>query len=102
MEITGKNITTTLEAYTNKVQQTKEPAASDPGKEQPSVKGDTVSLSKEAREVAAVTQKLEKTPDIREDKVAEIQEKINNGTYNVDSQKAATNLLAESLINELV
>jgi len=102
MEITGKNITTTLEAYTNKVQQTKQPATSDPGKEQPGVKGDTVSLSKEAREVAAVTQKLEETPDIREDKVAEIKEKIDNGTYTVDGQKAATNLLVESLINELI
>jgi len=102
MEVTGKNITTTLEAYANKVQHTKQPAASDPEKEQPSVKGDTVSLSKEARQVAAVTQKLEETPEVREDKVAEIQEKISTGTYTVDGQKAATNLLAESLINELV
>jgi negative regulator of flagellin synthesis FlgM len=102
MEVTGKNISTTLEAYASKVQQTKQPAPADPGKEQPSVKGDSVSLSEEAREVAAVTQKLEETPDIREDKVSEIQEKINAGTYTVDSEKAATNLIAESLINELV
>ena len=102
MEVTGKNITTTLEAYTNKVQQAKPPVAADSAKEKPGVKGDTVSLSKEAREVTAITRKLEETPDVREDKVSEIQEKLNSGTYNVDGQTAAANLLRESLINELV
>lgn len=102
MEVTGKNITTTLEAYTNKVQQAKQPAPAESKKDQPGVKGDTVSLSKEAREVTAITQKLEETPDVREDKVAEIQEKIKAGTYNVDGQAAAANLIKESLINELV
>jgi len=80
MEVTGKNITTTLEAYASKVQQTKQPAPTDREKEQPRVQGDTVSLSKEAKAVATVTQKLEETPDVREDKVSEIQEKIEAGT----------------------
>ncbi len=102
MEVTGKNITTTLQAYASKVQETKQPAPADRKKEQPSIKGDTVSLSSEAKEAAAITQKLEETPDIRADKVAEIQEKIDAGTYNVDGQKAATGLLKESLINELI
>lgn len=102
MEVTGKNITTTLEAYASKVQETKQAAPADREKEQPRVKGDTVSLSQEAKEVAAITQKLEETPDIRADKVSEIQEKIESGTYNVNGQKAATGLLKESLINELV
>ncbi|MCP3952148.1 MAG: flagellar biosynthesis anti-sigma factor FlgM [Desulfobacterales bacterium] len=102
MEVSGKNITTTLEAYASKVQETKKPVPADREKEQPSVKGDTVSLSREAREVASITQKLEETPDVREDKVTEIQEKIESGTYNVDGQKAANGLMMESLINELV
>ena len=101
MEVTGKNITTTLEAYASKVQQAKQPAPADREKEQPSVKNDTVSLSKEAREVAAITQRLEEIPDIRTDKVSEIQEKIQSGTYTVDGQKAAVGLLKESFINEL-
>lgn len=102
MEVTGKNLTTTLEAYASKVQQAKQPAPADRENEQPSVKGDTVSLSREAREVAAITQKLEKTPDVRSEKVSEIKEQIESGTYNVDGQKAAAGLLKESLINELV
>ena len=101
MEVTGKNITTTLEAYANKVQETKQPAPANREKEQTSVKGDTVSLSREAKEAAAITRKLEETPDRRSDKVAEIQEKIEAGTYNVDGQKAANGMLKESLINEL-
>ncbi len=102
MEVTGKNITTTLEAYASKVQQINQPAQTNSEKEQPRVQGDTVSLSREAREVAAITQKLQETPDVREDKVSEIQEKIESGTYNVDGQKAANGLMMESLINELV
>ena len=101
MEVTGKNITTTLEAYASKVQQAKQPAPAEREKEQPSAKEDTVSLSQEAREVAAVTQKLAETPDVREDKVAEIKEQIESGTYTVNGQKAAAGLLKESFINEL-
>ena len=47
-------------------------------------------------------QKLADTSDIREEKVAEIKEKIDSGTYNVDGQKAAANMLRESLINQIV
>ena len=102
MEITGKNLTATMEAYAGKVQQTKQPVPADSEKEQPAVKEDTVSLSREAKEVAAITQKLEETPDIRDDKVAEIKESIDNGTYNVNGQQAASNMLMESLINQIV
>jgi negative regulator of flagellin synthesis FlgM len=102
MEVSGKNITTTLEAYASKIQQAKQPVPADREKEQPSVKEDTVSLSREAREVAAITQKLEQIPDLRNDKVSEIKEQIESGTYTVNGQKAAVGLLRESLINELV
>jgi len=102
MEIAGKNLTATMEAYTDKVQQAQQPAPADGEKEQPAVKGDTVSLSREAKEVAAINRKLEETPDVREGKVSEIKDKIDSGTYTVDGQKAATNMLRESLINQLV
>lgn len=102
MEITGKNLTATMEAYAGKVQQAKQPAPADSEKEQPAVKGDTVSLSREAKEVTAAMQKLAETSDIREKKVAEIKEQIDSETYNVDGQKAAANMLRESLINQIV
>ena len=102
MEVTGKNITTTLETYADKVPKAQQAARSARGDESPGVKEDTVSLSQEAREAAAMVQKLNAIPDVRVDKVSEIQEKINNGTYTVDGQQAAANILAESLINELV
>jgi len=102
MEITGKNLTTTLQTYAGKVQQAPQPAPADNGKEQSSAKGDTVSLSREAKEISAIRQKLEETPDIREGKVAEIKNKIDTGTYNVDGQKAASAILKESLINQIV
>ena len=102
MEISGKNLTATMEAYAGKVQQAQQTVPADSEKRQPAVKEDTVSLSREAKEIAAIRQKLEETPDIRDGKVSEIKEKIDNGTYNVNGQQAATNLFRESLINQLV
>jgi len=102
MEITGKNLTATMEAYAGKIQQAKQPAPTDSEKEHTAVKGDTVNLSREAKEVAAIRQKLEDIPDIRDGKVAEIKEKIDAGTYDVNGQKAASNMLTESLINQIV
>jgi negative regulator of flagellin synthesis FlgM len=44
---------------------------------------------------------LDSIPDIREDKVAQLKEQIENGTYEIDEEKIADNMLKDSLLNDL-
>ena len=41
------------------------------------------------------------TPEIREDRVKELKEKIKNGTYKVDSGKVADGMLREAILEHL-
>jgi len=63
---------------------------------------DKVILSPKAQEIRDIIKVLDKVPDIREEKVAEIKSKIENGTYTIDGEKIAFKMIEESLINELL
>ena len=56
---------------------------------------DAAEISQKARELQAFRAKLEEVPDIREEKVREIQQQLENGRYQVDLDKLADNLLWE-------
>jgi flagellar biosynthesis anti-sigma factor FlgM len=45
---------------------------------------------------------LDEVPDVREEKVAELRNQIQNGTYQVDAQKTAEKLLKEQLGNAAI
>jgi flagellar biosynthesis anti-sigma factor FlgM len=47
--------------------------------------------------ISTLASKLESIPDVRESKIAELQEQIKNGTYKVPSEN-----LAEIILDELV
>ncbi len=100
MEITTKNMPSAVDAYVNQVQAAKQTPAASPAADKPAQTGDTVSLSKEARDVQAAEDKLQSTPDVRDEKVADIQNRLKNGTYRVDGDKIAMNMLKESFFNE--
>jgi flagellar biosynthesis anti-sigma factor FlgM len=63
--------------------------------------GVDVNLSPAAREKAQAYQKAldiaRKTPDIREDRVAEMKKKIQDGNYKIDSGKIADGMLMEAI-----
>ena len=65
----------------------------------------SVDVSSEAREMAASRQKAldiaRNTPDVREDRVAEIKAQIAAGTYKVDSGKIADGMLREAVKERL-
>ena len=67
--------------------------------------GVNVSLSQEAREMKASREKAfdiaMNTPDVRQDKVADIKARIQNGTYKVDSGKVADGMLREAIKDHL-
>lgn len=100
MEITPKD-SVNIEAYVNQVQETDkvDAAAEQPEKQQN--KADTVALSSAAKNIQEAQKQLEAIPDVREDKVAQLKEQIENGTYEMDAEKIADKMLKDSLFNDL-
>ncbi len=59
--------------------------------------GDRVSLSPQARELMKAQQALANLPDCREDKVAELKARIDEGRYRIDSEGIAAKMIREGL-----
>jgi flagellar biosynthesis anti-sigma factor FlgM len=59
----------------------------------PAVSPDSVSLSSEARALAASRRAVESAPDVREDRVAELKQRIARGEYDVPADVLARKLL---------
>lgn len=62
---------------------------------------DRVQLSDRSREMAKASEVLASTPEIRQKKVAEIKERIDNNQYEVDEDKVAEKMIVDFL-GELV
>jgi negative regulator of flagellin synthesis FlgM len=63
----------------------------DPGRPRPA--GDTLEISDRSRELARARQAVEDAPDVRADKVAEIKQRLEDGTYSVSPELLARKLL---------
>jgi negative regulator of flagellin synthesis FlgM len=100
MEITPKD-SVNIEAYVNQVQEKDKADAAAEQPEQQQNKADTVALSNAAKNIQEAQKQLEAVPDVREDKVAQLKEQIENGTYEIDAEKIADKMLKDSLLNDL-
>jgi len=90
------------DAYVKQIsQQQKDDVASKPGVK-PVEKADTVKISEEARELQEAQKVLENIPDVQVEKVAEIKNQIENGTYEIKSGKIAEKMVKDSLLNEVL
>lgn len=58
-----------------------------------------VSLSSAARDIQQAEKAIEKLPDVREEKVRELQDQIETGKYDVNGEKIAEKMLSESLLD---
>lgn len=71
----------------------------------PTQQGVDVSVSNEARSLAEARKKAfdiaMSSPEVREDRVAELKARINGGTYKVDSGKVADGMLKEAIQDKL-
>jgi negative regulator of flagellin synthesis FlgM len=56
-----------------------------------------VHLSRASKEVQLADNIISKTPDVRADKVAEIREKIQSGTYEIDHEMVAAKMIDSNL-----
>ena len=100
MEITPKDAVN-IDAYVNQVQEDKNKVDAAGQQEQQQAKADTVALSSAAKDIQEAQRKLEAIPDVREDKVAQLKEQIENGTYEIDEEKIADKMLKDALLNDL-
>lgn len=57
------------------------------------VQNDKMQISDKAKDIIQSKKELQKRPEVRTEKVAALKEKINNGTYKVDSEKIAAKIL---------
>jgi negative regulator of flagellin synthesis FlgM len=58
-----------------------------------------VSLSAAAKEVQQVKSAIEALPDVRTEKVAQLKDRIEEGTYNVSGEKIAEKMIGDSLLD---
>jgi flagellar biosynthesis anti-sigma factor FlgM len=59
----------------------------------PAKSADSVTLSDSARSLAAARDVVKSTPDVRDDKVSEIKQKVSDGTYSVSAKVLARKML---------
>ena len=64
-----------------------------PHHHQDAPKTDSVSLSNDARSLAAARKSVQDSPDVREQKVTDIKQRVQDGTYTVSSRVLARNIL---------
>ena len=97
MIISGSQIQNIMKAYSeNKVAKS--------GKTQESSstgKSDEVILSSQAQEFGQIYQALKAAPDVRNDKVAEISDRIAQGSYSVEAKDVAEKMLGRILADHL-
>ncbi len=66
----------------------------------PEIQDTVVNLSQASKELRLANEAIASEPDVREDKVAEIRDKIEFGTYRIDNQAVADKMVG-SFIDEL-
>jgi negative regulator of flagellin synthesis FlgM len=101
MEIRSKSQPNPVDAYINQVQAKAKIESPVSGPAQQAPKTDTVDISETAKRVQDAKTRLDAIPDVRADKVAELKNQIQNGTYEIQPDKIANKMIRESLLNDL-
>ncbi len=61
------------------------------------VESDEVSISEKGKDVSEMTRTLKEMPDVRAYKVADLKERIANGTYNISGKDIASKIINTAL-----
>ncbi len=101
MKINGTDLQSALNVYRSaQVQNKPAEAGSSAAASAPTAQQDRLALSDQGRLVADAQRAITSVPDVRTELVSAIRNDLQNGTYVVDSQKAAEGLLKESMVNQ--
>ncbi len=63
---------------------------------------DKVLVSDQAKEIGRLQAEVSKLPDVRPDRVGDVKNAINNGTYNVNGEAVAGKVLKEAVIDSII
>jgi negative regulator of flagellin synthesis FlgM len=94
MIISGKQIQSIMKIYT---EQNKVAKSAKTAEVAPASKKDEVILSTQAQEFGQIYQAIKAMPEVREDKVRELSERIAQGNYSVDAKEVAEKMLGRLL-----
>lgn len=61
------------------------------------VESDNVTISEKGKDVSEMTRTLKSMPEVRADKIADLKERIANGTYNVSARDVAAKIVNTAL-----
>lgn len=61
------------------------------------VESDNVTISQKSKDVSEMTLTLKSMPEVRADKIADLKERIANGTYNVSAKDVAAKIVNTAL-----
>lgn len=75
-------------------------ASGKPSPENTAAATDVIHLSPQAKLMQKASQVVYQTPEVRPEKVAALQDAIQQGTYQVDSRKVANSLIAQILLEK--
>ena len=102
MEITNKSQAIS-DAYVKQVQgpPKTEPAGEKDAQPQ-ELKTDTVVISDAAKRIQEAQKQIQTIPDVRTDKVAEIRNQIESGTYEIKADEIAGKMIKESLMHDFL
>lgn len=102
MRVSDQNTPIQLDAYIRQSQQKKQPdEAKAPGAQRMGT-SDKVELSEQAKQVQQATQSVNNDTEVREDKVRQIKMDVEKGTYKVSGAQVATDMLHETIENNVI
>jgi negative regulator of flagellin synthesis FlgM len=101
MEITPNDNTINIDAYVNNINDKQKAENTSEKAEKNVAKTDTVNISDAAKEIQEVRKELDNIPDVRAEKVEQLKNQIENGTYEIKSEEIAEKMLKDSLLNDL-
>jgi len=104
MKVDANNTSIELNAYLKNVRQQQQ-RSNDPGNQavaKTGQDGDKVNLSQQAREIQQAAEAAKSAPDIDTKKVEQTKLEVDKGTYKVVGAQVATDMMRESLENNLI
>ncbi len=95
MKINGPGGLGPIKAYTSQIRKDKAGSKEKAGESQ----ADTLEISKEAMELQSFRSALDNIPEVREDLVTDLKQRIDEGSYQPDSDKIAAGILREKFLD---
>ena len=103
MKIEDKSLLINLQAYksTNKTQENTQNSVF---KKASLISGnkDHVKLSPQAEQMLNIDRMMESIPEVSEDKIAAIKAQLDSGTYKIDEEKIAQQILKDIFLNDVL